>query len=249
MSEINRHVVVLGGAGGIGRAIVKRFAQSGCTVYVMGRNIKIISQFASETGIEYGTNVIPIECDVENPLSISKAFSSLPRIDVLANAAGSIPRMSLLETTPEDWKGSWSGKVFGAIESTRIACQLMKDQDGGVIVHIIGVAGIKLNPRSILTSTANAALISFTEAIGSQSVDWNVRVVGINPGMTATPRVTDMLEGRGGEAYSKLLADLPFKRMANANEIAECTWFLASDHAKYISGTVIDVDGGTRWRN
>lgn len=248
MSSDSRHVVVLGGAGGIGRAIALRFAKGGCTVYLMGRNTAGLSDAASSIAEETGAVVVPIECDIQNPGSIAQAFSAVPRIDVLANAAGSIPRKSLLETTPEDWRGAWSGKVLGAVETSRVACARMRDTGGGVIVHIIGVAGIKLNPKSIMTSTANAALISFTEALGAQSVDWNVRVVGINPGMTATPRVADMVAGNGDEAYKKLLADLPFKRMAEASEIAECTWFLTSEHAQYISGTVIDVDGGTRWR-
>jgi NAD(P)-dependent dehydrogenase (short-subunit alcohol dehydrogenase family) len=79
-------------------------------------------------------------------------------------------------------------------------------------------------------------------------VDWNIRVVGINPGLTATPRTAELAAGRGGDAYKAALNDMPFQRMAKAQEIAECTWFLASESAQYISGTVIDIDGGARWR-
>jgi NAD(P)-dependent dehydrogenase (short-subunit alcohol dehydrogenase family) len=197
---------------------------------------------------ETGATVLPRVCDVALPESIARAFADLPRIDVLVNAAGSIPRKSLLESTPEDWRGPWLGKVLGAVESSRLACARMSASGGGVIVHIIGTAGVKLNPKTILTSTANATLIAFTQALGAQSVDWNVRVVGINPGMTATPRTEDLLAGRGGDAYQAALSDLPFKRMAKAQEIAECAWFLASASAQYISGTVIDVDAGARWR-
>jgi len=248
MNAPTRHVVVVGGTGGIGRAIALRFATGGCTVHLLGRKLATVTEAAEEIAKESGANIVPAECDIERPESIVNTFAAIPRIDVLVNAAGSIPRKSLLETTPEDWRSGWLGKVFGAVDTSRVACKRMRETGGGVIVNIIGIAGVKLNPKSIMTTTANATLISFTEALGAESVDWGVRVVGINPGMTATPRVAEMAAGRGGDAYAKLLADLPFKRMAGADEIAECTWFLASEHARYISGTVIDVDGGTRWR-
>jgi len=248
MNIEKRHVVVLGGAGGIGRAVATRFAQAGCTVHLLGRNLSTLTQAASEIAEQTHATLLPLHCDLEQPASTAQAFAGLPSIDVLVNAAGSIPRKSLHETLPKDWLGSWSGKVLGAIETSRLACERMRQAEGGVIVNIIGIAGVKFNPKSIMTTTANAALIAFTEALGAQSVDWNIRVVGINPGLTATPRTEELAAGRGGEAYKAALKDMPFKRMAKAQEIAECAWFLASESAQYISGTVIDVDGGSRWR-
>ncbi len=249
MHEKTRHVVVLGGAGGIGRAIATRFAQGGCTVHLLGRDLSRLDEAARTIAAETGATVLPLACDLEVPQSIAEAFAGLPGMDVLVNAAGSIPRKSLLESQPEDWRGAWSGKVLGAVESSRLACARMRGTGGGVIVHIIGISGVRLNAKSILTTTANAALIAFTQALGAQSVDWNIRVVGINPGMTATPRTEDLAAGQGGDAYKAMLGDLPFQRMAKATEIGDCAWFLASDSARYISGTVIDVDGGVRWRN
>jgi NAD(P)-dependent dehydrogenase (short-subunit alcohol dehydrogenase family) len=249
MNHETRHVVVPGGAGGIGRAVARRFAQAGCTVHLLGRNLSTLTQAASDIASETGATVMPVLCDLEQAASIAQAFASLPGIDVLVNAAGSITRKSLHETLPEDWSGSWSGKVLGTIETSRLACDRMRQTGGGVIVNVIGVSGVRLNPKSIMTTTANAALIAFTEALGSQSVDWNIRVVGINPGLTATPRTEELAAGRGGDAYKAALKDMPFQRMAKVQEIAECTWFLASESAQYISGTVIDIDGGSRWRS
>ena len=139
-------------------------------------------------------------------------------------------------------------KVLGSIEACRLACARMRETGGGVVVNIIGTAGVRPNPRTILTVTSNASLIAFTQALGGQSIDWGVRVVGINPGLTDTPRTKDLAAGRGADAYQALLRDLPLQRMARAEEIADCAWFLASDQAAYISGTVIDVDAGARWR-
>lgn len=243
-----RHVVVVGASGGIGRGAATRFAQAGCSVHLLGRDAGRLAEAAQAIARATGAAVQPHACALERPESIAEAFAGLPRVDVLVNAAGSIPRKSLHESQPQDWHGPWADKVLGSIEACRLASDRMRATGGGVIVNVIGIAGIHLNPKSILTSTANAALIAFTQALGAQSVDWNVRVVGINPGMTATPRVQDLQAGRGGDAYQALLADLPFRRMATIEEIAECAWFLASDAARYISGTVLDVDAGSRWR-
>ncbi|MBA2965019.1 MULTISPECIES: SDR family oxidoreductase [Ramlibacter] len=242
-----RRVVVTGGAGGIGRAIALRFAQGGCDLHLLGRDAGRLKSATDEIVGVTGRVVTSAICDLGDGESLRDAFAD-QRIDVLVNAAGSITRKPLLDTQPADWRGAWSDKVLGAIEATRLACERMRASGGGVIVNIMGTAGVRLNPKTIMTSTANAALIAFTQAAGSQSVDWNVRIAGINPGLTATPRTQDLAAGRGGDSYKAMLADMPFGRMAYAGEIADCAWFLASPQAAYISGTVIDVDAGARWR-
>jgi NAD(P)-dependent dehydrogenase (short-subunit alcohol dehydrogenase family) len=248
MAQVRRHVAVIGATGGIGRALAQRFATGGDIVYLMGRDPVRLQQeleaLLSKTGGE--AHVVP--CHVDRVESLADAIAQPPRLDVLINAAGSIPRHSLLDTNPDQWRGPWSDKVLGTIEATRLACARMREADGGVVVNIIGTAGVRLNPKTIMTTTANAALIAFTQALGAQSVDFNVRVVGINPGLTATPRTESLAAGQGGDSYRTLLQDLPFGRMAKAQEVAECAWFAVSSQASYISGTIIDVDAGARWR-
>jgi len=248
MHSGTRHVVVIGGAGGIGHAIATRFAQEGCAIYLLGRTLERLQRAATSLAEHGGAQVVALECDLARPESIGEALAAVPHIDVLVNAAGSIARRSLLDTVPDDWRGPWSDKVLGAVESCRVACARMRDSGGGVVVNIIGTAGTRPNPKTIMTATANATLIAFTQALGAQSVDWGVRVVGVNPGLTATARTADLSAGKGADAYQSMLADLPFKRMARPEEVADCVWFLASDAARYISATVVDVDAGARWR-
>jgi 3-oxoacyl-[acyl-carrier protein] reductase len=247
VQDDRRHVLVIGASGGIGAAIAQRFAAAGCNLHLAGRNRATLETLAAKLAAS-GTAASAIQCDLRNDESLARALAAPPRIDVLVNAAGSIPRLPLLQTQAADWRGSWSDKVLGSIEATRLACVRMRESGGGVVVNIIGTAGVKPNPGTILTTTANAALISFTQAAGAQSVDWNVRVVGINPGLTSTSRTEGLASGQQAEAYARLLANLPLRRMARAEEVAECAWFLASPSATYISGTVIDVDAGARWR-
>lgn len=243
-----RHAVVIGGAGGIGQAVALRLAQDGCNLSLLGRDAERLAHAAQGITQSTGRSVQTLRCDLNDLPSLHQVFAQIARVDVLVNAAGSIARKALHETGPQDWQGDWSAKVLGAIETSRLASEKMRSAGGGVIVQIIGISGVKLNPKTILTTTANAALIAFTEAFGAQSVDWNVRVVGINPGLTETPRTADLRAGQGSDAYQAALANLPLQRMARAEEIADCAAFLASDRARYISGTVIDIDAGTRWR-
>lgn len=240
-----RHVVITGSTGGIGMAIAHRFSAGGDVLHLLGRDATRLKALVDQLGGEVYTHT----CDVGDAASLAAAMAQVERMDVLVNSAGSIPRLSLAQTQPSDWRGSWSDKVLGSIEATRLAYTRMQDTGGGVVVNIIGTAGVRPNPKSLMGTTANAALIAFTHAAGAQSVDHNVRIVGINPGLTATPRTQEGTGATGAQAaFSQALANLPYGRMAHASEVAEAAWFLASSSAAYISGTVIDVDAGARWR-
>lgn len=247
-----RHVVVTGGAGGIGRAFAQRFAADGCRVTLVGREEGRLAEVAASLRQAGAAAIGQEACDLGDPQSVQACFERLGPLQVLVNAAGAIPGRSLLDSTPQEWHGSWSDKVLGTIEATRLACRAMREGGGGVVLSIIGTAGVRPNPKTILTVTANAALIAFTQALGAESVDWNVRVVGINPGLTETPRTAGLLRavaaGKDVGAYGPVVRNLPFGRMASVAELAECGAFLASPAAAYISGTVVDVDAGARWR-
>ncbi len=125
----------------------------------------------------------------------------------------------------------------------------MQRRRSGVIVNIIGISGAHPNPKSIGTSTANAALIAFTQALGAESVDHGVRVMGINPGLVNTERTASLLRPakEADKAYSALMETLPFDRMAEPSEIGSMVAFLASSQASYMSGDVISIDGGSRF--
>ncbi len=252
-----RHVAITGATGGIGMAIAKRFAAGGDALHLLGRDPGKLASLGGE--LRAGGAVCEAHvCDVGDAPSLAAAMAQIPRLDVLVNSAGSIPRLSLAQSQPADWRGSWSDKVLGCIEATRLACERMQAANGGrggVVVNIIGTAGVRPNAKSVLTTTANAALISFTQVAGALSVDDGIRIVGINPGLTATPRTQGSAGGSAASgaagaqgAYAQALANLPLGRMAHAGEIADAVWFLASPQAAYISGTVIDVDAGARWR-
>jgi NAD(P)-dependent dehydrogenase (short-subunit alcohol dehydrogenase family) len=126
----------------------------------------------------------------------------------------------------------------------------MQARGGGVISNIIGMAGAAPRAEYICGSTANAALIAFTQAIGATSPKHGVRVFGINPSPTRSDRMEAMLRAQaiekiGDESrWMELTAKLPFGRLMEPREIADLTAFCCSPLSSYLSGTVINVDGG-----
>jgi len=130
----------------------------------------------------------------------------------------------------------------------------MRARGGGVIVNIIGSAGRSPRYDYICGATGNAALMAFTGAVGAKSPEWGVRVFGINPSQTRTDRIVAVSKTKARNAFGdearwqELLADLPFQRLIEPEEIARMAAFLSSPASSYVSGTVIDVDGGAAFR-
>ncbi|WP_203561028.1 SDR family oxidoreductase [Jiella pacifica] len=130
----------------------------------------------------------------------------------------------------------------------------MKTRSSGTVVNIIGDLGRSPRFDYVCGSTANAALIAFTEAVGAKSTDWNERVFGVNPSGTKIDRVVQVARKRAESAlgdperWPEILSNLPFGRLAEPDEIARMVVMLASPLAGYLSGTVVDIDAGLRHR-
>lgn len=250
--ELNgKTALVTGGSRGIGFGIANRLAAEGCELRLVARDLTSLETARSQLKSAYGRDVSLHSVDMGDPGRVASVYPLLQDLDILVNSAGEVPRGGLLDVPAEQFRSTFNAKVMGTIDLCREALRAMSARGSGVIVNIIGLSGERPNPRSVATSTANAALIAFTQAVGSTSVDANVRVVGINPGLIATARTSTLSEpGRPADnaAYKHLMASLPFGRMGEADEIANMAAFLASPRASYISGAVFTVDGGARFR-
>ena len=170
-------------------------------------------------------------------------------------SSGLIPGGGLLDLTLERWQEAWSLKVMGYVHLTQLYLARMQARGAGTIVNIIGSAGRSPRYDYICGATGNAALIAFTGAVGGKSVDWGVRVFGINPAATRTDRILTLSKARakaslGDESrWQEMLKNLPLDRLIEPIEIANAAAFLASPACGYVSGTVLDVDGGGAYRS
>jgi len=244
-----RTVLVTGASKGIGLACAESFAREGAKVIITGRDESRL-QAAVDKLKASGADVASFAGDLGNAGDRERLFAAFPKVDVLVNNAGAIPGGNLLDLSVSTWTDSWQLKVFGYIHLTQLYLRAMKEQGSGVVLNIIGMAGQQPRWDYVCGSAGNAALIAFTRAVGAKSVDWNVRVLGINPSPTRTDRIESLMRKKAKdntgdeERWKEGLATLPFGRLAEASEVADLAVMLASPQASYLSGTVVDLDGG-----
>ena len=248
---IGKVALVTGGSKGIGFAIAQALAAEGCHLRLAARDLVSLNAARDTIKSNYAVDVKVQSANLSEPGVAETLAADFPETDILINSAGAIARGSLLNIDPAGFREGFEGKVMASMMLCRALYPHMMSRKYGVIVNVIGIAGEKLNPNSIGTSVANAALIAFTKAFGAESVDHGVRVLGINPGLIHTGRTDNLLHPKTEVdrlAYAKVMANLPYGRMGKPEEVASLAVFLASDAAKYISGDVISVDAGTRFR-
>ena len=246
--------VITGASKGIGRAVAETLAAAGCDLHLAARTEADLANLAEDLHQRTKRQIMIHPLDLSRSEDQRLLAERCIQADILVNSAGNIPSGELDALSEPEWRDGWELKVFGYINLCRSFYSAMKARRQGVIVNIIGAAGVRPDAAYIAGTTGNAALIAFTKALGSRSVDFGVRVVGINPSLTDTPRAQRILQFKADrhadnpEFVKEFLAGLPFGRMCSAEEIAAMTAFLASDRAGYMSGTVVDVDGGTSAR-
>ena len=250
----DRTVVITGASKGIGRAVAETLANEGCYLHLCARTEADLAQLAAELRPRCRNEITIHALDLACSKDQLKLFDRCMQADILVNCAGDIPSGELDALSEQQWRAGWELKVFGTINLCRSFYSAMKNRGNGVIINIIGAAGVRHDATYIAGTTGNAALIAFTKALGARSVDFGVRVVGINPSLTDTPRAQRILNFKATRNsdntnfINEFLADLPFGRMCAVTEIADMVAFLASERAAYMSGTVVDVDGGTSAR-
>ena len=247
----NKTALITGGSRGIGKAIAERLAEEGCHLRLVARSSADLDAAAAQIRDKHKVRVATHPLDLAQSENVAHVAGLSSDVDILINNAGAIPAGALSDVDEATWRSAWDLKVYGYINLCRAMYSRMQKRGGGVIINVIGIAGGEVEEFNYITGTAgNASLAAFTRALGSGSPADNIRVVGINPGMTATDRLVSLMQqnakarGIGPENWRQLTADMPFGRPAEPEEVADLAVFLASGRAGYISGTVMTVDGG-----
>jgi NAD(P)-dependent dehydrogenase (short-subunit alcohol dehydrogenase family) len=245
-----KRVLITGASKGIGAAAARGFAAEGCALHLVARGVEALEQLARQLREEHGVKVTVHVADLRSAADIARLSEAARDVDVLVNNAGDVPPGSLDQVDEATWRHAWELKVFGTINLSRHVYDRMKARGDGVILNIIGTVGERVDYDRLAASTGNAALMAFTRALGSRSVDHGVRVVGVSPGPVETERLVTMLKAQAGaqlddeNRYRELMGRFPMGRAAKASEIADALLFFASDHSGYTSGVVVNIDAG-----
>lgn len=249
-----KRAVVTGASKGIGRAVANGLAAEGVDLDLAARDGEALTRAAGELAAEFGVEVRTFAHDLASPEEQARLARACDGADFLVNVAGAVPPGEIDVLSDDDMRAGFELKMFGYINLTRHFYRQMKARGGGVIANVIGMSGVKLDPMNIAITTGNAALIAFTKAVGARSTDFGVRVVGVNPALTATERAVNLLRNRAerelgdAERWEELTSSAPGGRIGKPEEVADVVTFLLSERAAYVSGTVVNVDGGLEGR-
>ena len=245
--------LVTGASKGIGLGVAEILAQEGCNLHLAARSegaLEAARQKIAATGVKVTCH--PLDLGVSE--NVTRLAREVGDVDILVNNAGAIPQGSITDLDEKTWRQGWELKLFGYINLTREIYRRMTERKSGAIVNVIGGAGERPSAGYIAGSIANSGLITMSRALGAESPKYGVRVVGLNPGATATERGVDIWKTRAQkefgdpERWPELTKGFPFGRAATVEEVANVIVFLASPKSSYVSGTVISVDGGSAWR-
>ncbi len=243
----NKTVLVTGSTQGIGREIALKFGALGANVIVNGVDIPAQKELAESACAEIqklGGKAEYLLCDVSK-LEDAEKLIALGKeifggIDVIVNNAG-ITRDNLIARMSEaEWDSVLSVNLKGAFLVTKAAAKMLMKQRSGVIINMASISGVMGNAGQANYAASKAGLIGLTKSTAKELAHWNIRCNAIAPGFIQTA-MTDQLKEEVRDAY---LASIPLKRFGQVEDIANLAIFLAGEKAKYITGQVINVDGG-----
>jgi 3-oxoacyl-[acyl-carrier protein] reductase len=239
----NRIAFITGASRGIGRACSLGLSSAGARVVLAARRVDQLEKVAAEIR-SAGRDAFVVEMDLSVPDSvrsaISKASKEFGRIDILVNNAAITRDGLAVRMKQEDWEAVLATNLTGAFIATQQVLLSMMRERWGRIINITSVVGEAGNPGQANYAASKAGLIGLTKSLAQEMASRNITVNAVAPGFIDT----DMTQALPPELKEKILAAIPLKRLGTPGDVAAAVRFLASDEAAYITGHVLNVNGG-----
>ena len=238
-------VLITGGSRGIGKAVAMKFAENGYKIIINYVSDKTDTEQLKKELLQAGAaDILLIKADVSNSEDVKnmvkETIEKFEKIDVLVNNAGITKDNLLLRMTPEDFEKVIDINLKGTFNVTKSVVPYMMKKRTGKIVNISSVVGVSGNAGQCNYSASKAGIIGFTKSIAKELASRNILANCIAPGFIDT----DMTSVLNDNVKENINSQIPLKRMGTSEEIANSVYFLAGEENTYITGQVLNVDGG-----
>lgn len=244
MHLTGKTAIVTGGSRGIGRAIALCLAEEGAKVAVIYAGNTAAAEETLQAITEKGGQVISIQCDVANEDAVNAMVKQVKEqfgsVDILVNNAGITRDGLLMRMKTADWQAVLDTNLTGTFFCTKAVTKIMMKQRSGAIVNLTSVVGLTGNAGQANYAAAKSGIIGFTKSVAKELASRGIRANAVAPGCIDT----DMTAVLSDAVKEEMIKTIPLGRVAQPEEVAKAVLFLVSDCASYITGQVLNVDGG-----
>jgi 3-oxoacyl-[acyl-carrier protein] reductase len=252
-----RTALITGGSKGLGLAMAKQFAESGARVAIVARDAATLEEAHAAIAALAGTDrVTSAVCDVTSAEQIRAAWQTVTKavgdIDILVNNAGHHATSRFLDISDEAWEADLQLKLMASVRMTRLAWPGMIERRWGRVINVLNTFSKAPAAGTAPTSVSRAAQLALTKVLSQEGAPHNVLVNALLVGLIKSDQIVRLHRDSGaGQPLEAFIADfankarIPLGRFGEADEFARIACFLASDAASYITGSAINVDGGS----
>ena len=242
--EERKVVLVTGGSRGIGKEVAEVYAENEYDVVINYVSDKTDVEGIKKEFEEKGVKCLLVKADVSKAEDVNnmveEAIAEFGKIDVLVNNAGITRDTLLMRMSEEDFDKVIEINLKGTYLVTKAVTKYMMKKRQGSIINLASVVGVVGNAGQCNYSASKAGVIGFTKSVAKELASRNIRANAVAPGFIAT----DMTSVLSDSVKENINAQIPLKRMGTAREVAEVIYFLGSEKSSYITGQVINIDGG-----